>query len=66
MLQEKTADPELIFKLYDPVAFIRVWEQFSPIIEHNRKTSNHHNFYEPFEYIYNEAKRRYPDITKIT
>ena len=66
MLQERATDAELIFKLFDPVAFIRVWEQFSPIIQHNRMTSNHEKFYEPFEYIYNEAKRRYPNITKIT
>ena len=66
MLQEKAADPELIFKLFAPTAIIRVWEQFEKIIIDDRKKSNYYDHYGPFEYIYNEAKRRFPEVTKIS
>ena len=66
MLQEKAADPELIFKLFAPTALIRVWEQFSAVILHDREVSNYYDHYKPFEYIYNEAKRRFPNVTKIS
>jgi hypothetical protein len=66
ILQEKDTDPELIFKLFPATAVIRVWEQFRPTILSDREKSNYPPHYEPFECLYNEARRRYPHTTKIS
>jgi hypothetical protein len=61
LLQEEETDPELIFKLYPPHVVIRLWEGFEPVIQALREKT-HTGHLEPFEYLYREAKKRYPDI----
>ena len=56
------ADADLIFKLYPPYAVIGVWEQFAPIMLNLRKQRNYPGAYEPLEYLYQQAKQRYPNM----
>ena len=63
LLKEKEADPDLIFELYAPNAVIHLWEQHEPLIQAAREAFKHPGYYKPFEHLYNEAKRRYPEIS---
>ena len=62
LLKEKEADPDLIFQLYPAASVIRIWEQFEPIVRNMREKRKYPALYEPFEFLYNEAKKRYPEI----
>lgn len=62
LLKENMADADLIFKLYPPYAVINVWEQFLPITENLREHVNYPEAYESFEFLYEQAKQRYPAI----
>ena len=61
--EEKEADPDLIFKLYPPNAIIPIWEQFEPLVKYTRESHGFPDHWEPFEYLYTEAKKRYPEIS---
>jgi len=61
LLKEKEVDPDLIFLLYPPHVVIRLWEQFEPVIQSLRERT-HPVHLEPFEFLYHEAKKRYPEI----
>lgn len=63
LLKEKEADPDLIFRLYTPFAIIPIWEKFETVIRDQREMSGYPEHYEPFEFLYNEAKMRYPEIS---
>jgi hypothetical protein len=63
LLQENMADADLIFKLYPPHAVINVWEQFELITQSLRDRVNYPEAYESFEFLYKQAKERYPEIT---
>ena len=62
VLQENMADDDLVFKLYPPFAVIRLWEQLEVQIVGLREQRNYPLAYEPFEYLYKQAKQRYPEI----
>ncbi len=62
LLKENMADADLIFQLYPASAVIRIWEQFEPVIQNARKRRNYPTMNEPFEFLYNEVKKRYPEI----
>jgi hypothetical protein len=64
LLQEKEADPDLIFKLYTPNSIIPTWEQFEPLVQNTRESHGFPDHWEPFEFLYNEAKKRYPEISR--
>jgi hypothetical protein len=53
------ADPDLLFQLYPPYSIITLWERFEPVFRRQRDP----NVWGPFEYLYTEAKKRYPDVT---
>ena len=57
------ADPEILFELWSVVAVINLWEQFESVIIYQRERNNAPFMYEPFEYLYNEVKKKYPDVT---
>jgi hypothetical protein len=63
ILLQEGADPDLLFKLYPLSAVIPMWEQFEPIIMDMRERLNDPRMWEPFEYLYNEAKKRAPELT---
>ena len=62
LLKEKGTDPELIFQLYSPNSIIGLWEQHESIINEVRTRFNHPTYWEPFEFLYKEAKKRYPEL----
>jgi hypothetical protein len=62
---QEGADPDLLFKLYPLSAVIPLWEQFEPIIMFWRERLNDPRMWEPFEYLYNEAKKRAPELTPV-
>jgi len=57
------ADPELLFELYPANAIMNLWERFEPVFRYQIERSNDPRRWESLEYLYNEAKKRYPDIT---
>lgn len=63
LLRENTVDPDLIFQLYAPNAVIGLWEQQEPVIQEARTRFKHPTYWEPFEYLYKEAKKRYPEVS---
>ena len=62
---QEGADPDLLFKLYPMSAIIPLWEQFEPIIMFMRERMNDPHIWEPLEYLYNEAKKRAPELTAV-
>ena len=62
---EEGADPDLLFKLYPDSAIINLWEKFEPIILERRKRFNDPDRFKPLEYLYREAKNRYPEIKTL-
>jgi hypothetical protein len=63
MLKEEGVDPELLFQLYAPGAVVSLWEKQLMHVESVRERFNYPELYSGFEYLYNEAKKRFPDIT---
>ena len=57
------ADPELLFYLYPPTSVMTLWERFEPVLRYQSERSNDPRMWEPFEYLYNEAKNRFPEVT---
>jgi hypothetical protein len=62
LLRENMAEADLIFQLYPPMAVIRIWEQFEPLTRDRRRLRNFPGFFEPFEHLYDQAKKLHPDI----
>jgi len=65
LLKEKEADPDLIFKLYPPNAVIPIWEHFEPLIRYIRDNHRYSEYLKPFESLYKEAKKKYPEIPPL-
>ena len=66
LLQENMADSDLIFKLYPPASVIGIWERFEPLIFDRRRRINHPGFYEPFEFLVNEMRKRFPELHPVS
>lgn len=62
LLREDSVNSKLLFNLYPPAAVISFWEQFREVVFFLREGVNDPSMYEPFEYLYGEAKRLFPDI----
>ena len=62
LLREDAVDPKLLFQLYPPGSTISLWEQFRSVVYFLREGTNDPSMYEPFEYLYDEAKRLFPEI----
>jgi hypothetical protein len=54
LLQKKLVDYEIVRQL--PISM--TWNKVKPIVEGVRKQSNDTSWYEEFEYLYNEVKKR--------
>jgi hypothetical protein len=65
LLQENMVDADLVFKLYPPFSVINLWETFGPLMVNLRERTNYPDAYKSFEYLYEEAKKRYPNITPV-
>jgi hypothetical protein len=62
---EEGADPELLFKLYPPAAIINLWELVEPIFVELRIRYNDPDRAKAFELLYNEARKKYPDLKTV-
>jgi len=56
------ADPNLIFELYRANSIIILWERFLPITKSYRERTKDPSHRKPFEYLYNEAKKRHQTV----
>jgi len=57
LLHRRLADIELVDELFH-TEVMRLWEKVQPIAEGRRKELNQQTMYQPFEYLYNELKKR--------
>ncbi|MBM3292157.1 hypothetical protein FJY84_05715, partial [Candidatus Bathyarchaeota archaeon] len=66
LYKDGIATAEQIFQLYLPMVIIQLYEKFEPMIQSRRIASSggvlNPDAWKPFEMLYLEAKRRYPDI----
>ena len=59
---KRGADPDLIFQLYREGNIINLWEKYEPVTKWYRQLTNNPSHREPFEYLYNEARKRHQEI----
>jgi hypothetical protein len=62
MLKENMMDPDLLYQIFNPRFIMRFWEKIEKNIRSHREGNNHPTHLAAFEYLYNETKKRYPDI----
>jgi hypothetical protein len=62
MLKQGIIDPDLLYQITGPRRLMLVWETIENIVQNYRETFNDPTFVESFEYLYNETKKRFPDI----
>lgn len=65
MLKEKLMNPDIFYQLFPPLQTMSVWERVGPIIKDYREIYNDPTYCEAFEYMYNDAKTRYPDLKSL-
>ena len=66
MLKEKVIEPDLLYKIYTPSSILFTWEHYRENVLARRVETNDPNQLSEFEYLYEETKKRYPDITPFT
>ncbi len=66
LLEEKLVSAEEIFQIYPPNMFVGLYEKFEFMVQRNRFSSSgeeaNPEFFRSLEYLYREAKRRYPKL----
>jgi hypothetical protein len=62
LLKQKLMDPDVLYQLFSPRFVMRLWEKIELVIKDNRDKRNYPTYLEAFEYLYHDAKKRYPDI----
>jgi len=65
LLKEKVVNPEFLFSLLTPTTIISTWRRYEPIVKEQRKNTNDPMHRKHFEYLANEVKKRYPEVTLI-
>ena len=63
LLKRKLVSINYVWDVFGPTAIL-IWEKLKPLIEGLRKGFNSPTIYEPFEYLYNEMKKREQQIAK--
>ena len=64
MLKNEMMEPDLFFQVFPTGNIIRFWEKMEDIILDYRETTGDVRYNEGFEYLYIEAKKRFPEIGK--
>ena len=64
MLKEKMMDPDLLYQLFPPLQTIYFWESIEPIIKDYRQRTNDVTYNAAFEYLYNDAMKRFPHLIR--
>jgi hypothetical protein len=62
LLMRQGADPDIIFAFYPEGAVINLWEQYESIVHYMRDKWGP-PFLDSLEYLYNEAKKRQPELS---
>jgi len=62
MLKKDMVDSEILFQLYKPNTILQAWDRFKPSIMSLRFRFNDPDYNSGFEYLFNETRRRYPNI----
>jgi len=65
LLKEKVVSPDLFFDVFTPAHILTTWRRFEQPVKYMRTITNDPALWNGFEYIGNEAKKRYPEITLI-
>ena len=65
ILKKGLADIKDIHNYAQPLAIITLWEKFKPVFEYTRKLVNDPNHRKSFEYLYNETRKKYPQVTSL-
>ena len=60
LLKDNMVDPDSLFSVYSPIIVIWTWERYKVITEYYREHIKLPTYLENFEYLYHEAKRRFP------
>jgi hypothetical protein len=66
MLKEKIIEPDLLYKIYTPNSILVTWEHYRPNFLARREETNDPNLWSEFEFLYNETKKRFPNIKPST
>ena len=61
LLKNGLVDPDTIFELYPPASVIRAWRRYEVILTYNKEISGS-NVWNYFEYLNNEAEKRFPEL----
>lgn len=65
ILREKVVDPKLVFELYSVPNIITTWKKYENFLNTIRQKSNNSEQYDAFDYLYNEARKIYPQVSTI-
>ena len=65
MLKHEMMDPDLFYEVFPTGNIIRFWEKMEDIILDYRRRTQDLTYNEGLEYLYNEARKRFPDISKV-
>jgi len=66
MLKEKIIDPDLLYRIYTPFSILVTWEHYKSNVLARREEINDPNLWSEFEYLYEETKKRFPNIITKT
>ena len=55
-----------IERLHNPWHIIRFWETFKPLLINEREVMGNSEVYKDLEYLYDELKKKYPNLSKDT
>ena len=62
LLKDNMVDADSLFSVYSPIIIIWTWERYKIITDFYREHINLPSYLENFEYLYHEAKRRFPEM----
>jgi hypothetical protein len=65
ILQKGLASLEDIHVYALPLSIVHLWEKYKPVFERTRRLVNYPDHRKSFEYLYNETKKKYPQVTSI-
>ena len=63
ILQKGLASLEDIHVYAIPLGIVTIWEKYKPVFESTRRLFNYPEHRKSFEYLYNETKKKYPQLT---
>ena len=63
LLKEGMVDAELVFSYIPPATAVRAWKRLEPLVKDWREYLNDPTFFESFEYLYDETRKRYSQMT---